>query len=83
MPAGREREGLARTLAMPWPRSASLAPARHIRTNPMTQHYLRSAAYRDFSIHSIYAMSDDEILAMFARLRWGSDTHQACPACGA
>lgn len=26
MPAGREREGLARTLAMPWPRRALLAP---------------------------------------------------------
>lgn len=49
----------------------------------MTQHYLRSAAYRDFSIHSIYGMSDDEIHGMFARLRWGSDSHQACPACGA
>jgi ribosomal protein L37AE/L43A len=49
----------------------------------MTQHYLRSAAYRDFSIHSIYAMSDDDIHAMFARLRWRSETHQACPACGA
>ncbi|CEE47891.1 hypothetical protein XAC908_810006 [Xanthomonas citri pv. citri] len=49
----------------------------------MTQHYLRSAAYRDFSIHSIYGMSDDDIHAMFARLRWSSDSHQACPACGA
>jgi len=49
----------------------------------MTQHHLRSAAYRDFSIRSIYAMTDQEIHALFARLRWNSSTHQACPACGA
>lgn len=47
----------------------------------MTQHYLRSAAYRDFSIHSIYGMSDDEIHAMFARLRWAvTPTRHAQPA---
>ena len=56
---------------------------RHFRTTSMTQHYLTSAAYRDFTIHSIYALSDSEIHALFARLRWGSTTHQGCPACGA
>lgn len=48
----------------------------------MTQHYLTSSIYRDFSVHSIYAMSDAEVHALFARLRWGSPSHQACPACG-
>ena len=49
----------------------------------MTQHYLSSATYRDFSIHSIYAMSDTEVHDLFTRLRWGSTTHQGCPGCGA
>lgn len=41
----------------------------------MTQHYLTSSTYRNFSIHAIYAMSDAEVHALFARLRWGSPTH--------
>ncbi len=48
----------------------------------MTQHYLRSAAYRDFSKDDIYAMSDQDIHDWFCRLRWDSTTHQACPGCG-
>lgn len=48
----------------------------------MSQHFLRSAAYRDLTLASIYALSDQEIHDLFARLRWNSTTHQACPACG-
>ena len=48
----------------------------------MAQHFLRSAAYRDFNIDAIYKMSDADIRDLFARLRWGSLTHQACPRCG-
>ena len=48
----------------------------------MAQHYLRSSMYRDLSIDSIYAMPDADIQLLFARLRWGSTTHQACPNCG-
>ena len=50
--------------------------------NFMSQHFLRSAAYRDLTIHSIFTMTDQEIHDLFARLRWNSTTHQACPACG-
>lgn len=48
----------------------------------MGQHFLRSSAYRNFTIHTIYAMSDEDIHQLFARLRWGSQTHQVCPSCG-
>jgi transposase-like protein len=48
----------------------------------MSQHFLRSAAYRDFSEDDIYGMSDQEIHDYFCRIRWDSPTHQACPACG-
>lgn len=48
----------------------------------MSQHFLRSAAYRDLTLTSIYAMSDQEVHDLFARLRWNSATHQACPGCG-
>ncbi len=48
----------------------------------MSQHFLRSAAYRDFSEDEIYAMSDQEIHDYFCRIRWDSTTHQGCPSCG-
>lgn len=48
----------------------------------MSQHFLRSAAYRDFSEDEIYAMSDLEIHDYFCKIRWDSTTHQACPSCG-
>ncbi|UBB24247.1 IS1595 family transposase [Pseudoxanthomonas japonensis] len=49
----------------------------------MSQHFLRSSAYRDLNVHAIYAMSDEEVHDLFVRLRWNSPTHQACPRCGA
>ena len=48
----------------------------------MSQHFLRSAAYRDISEDDIYAMSDQEIHDFFCKIRWDSTTHQGCPACG-
>jgi transposase-like protein len=48
----------------------------------MSQNFLRSAAYRNFSEDEIYAMSDQEIHDYFCRVRWDSTTHQACPSCG-
>lgn len=48
----------------------------------MSQKFLCSAAYRDFSISAIYRMSDEDVHMLFCRLRWGSQTHQACPHCG-
>ncbi|WP_033479095.1 IS1595 family transposase [Xanthomonas citri] len=49
----------------------------------MSQHYLRSAAYRDLTLGAIYAMSEDEVHKMYVLARWSSLTHQGCPACGA
>ncbi|TMN16128.1 IS1595 family transposase [Pseudoxanthomonas sp. X-1] len=49
----------------------------------MSQHYLRSAAYRDLTLGAIYAMSDNEVHQMYVLARWDSLTHQGCPACGA
>lgn len=48
----------------------------------MSQHFLRSAAYRDLTIDSIYAMTEQQVFELFTRLRWGGTTHQICPSCG-
>ena len=49
----------------------------------MSQHFLRSAAYRDLTIDSIYAMTEKQVFDLFTRLRWGDTTRQICPSCGA
>ena len=48
----------------------------------MAQHYLLSPKVRDFTLADVDAMTDDGVRRMFARLRWGSETDQACPSCG-
>jgi transposase-like protein len=49
----------------------------------MSQHFLRSSAYRNFTVSRIYAMTDEQVHDLFVQLRWNSTTHQACPRCGA
>lgn len=48
----------------------------------MAQHFLLSAKCRDFSRSELNQMSDKEIIKLMAKLRWGHDDKQVCPACG-
>jgi transposase-like protein len=48
----------------------------------MAQHYLHSSAQRNFSLINLMNMSEDDVRELFAKLRWNSSTHQACPRCG-
>lgn len=48
----------------------------------MTQHFLLSAALRDFSLKDILDMSEDDAMMFFAEHRWKSRDHQVCPQCG-
>ncbi len=48
----------------------------------MAQHFLLSAECRNFSRRQLESLSDEQHIALMARLRWGSETCQVCPACG-
>lgn len=48
----------------------------------MAQHFLLTAACRDFSLADIEAMDEERVRTMFAELRWGTDGKQVCPDCG-
>lgn len=48
----------------------------------MTQHFLLSAALRDFSLQNIFDMTEDDAMLFFAEQRWGSRDTQICPQCG-
>lgn len=50
--------------------------------NNMTQHFLLSAALRDFSLKDILEMTEDDAMMFFAEHRWGSRDRQICPQCG-
>ena len=48
----------------------------------MAQHFRLSPLARDITLAIVGRMSDAELIAYFAELRWGSATQQACPKCG-
>lgn len=48
----------------------------------MTQHFLKSAACRDFTVNDVAFMSEDEAFEMFIKLRWGGRDTIVCPHCG-
>jgi hypothetical protein len=47
----------------------------------MAQHFLLSAKCRNFSRSQLNALTDEEQIALMARLRWGPNGEQVCPAC--
>lgn len=50
----------------------------------MAQHPLNSAAWRDFTLDTVEAMSEERVFEFFMQMRWGANAkaEQACPACG-
>lgn len=47
----------------------------------MAQHQLHSTASRNY-VRECRNLTEDQAEALFSLLRWGSETKQACPACG-
>lgn len=48
----------------------------------MAQHHRLSPLARDINLAVVGRMTDSELIAYFAFLRWGSETQQVCPKCG-
>ena len=48
----------------------------------MTLHFLLRAEARSLSLRDVFAMTEDEALAFFRRLRWGDGEEVTCPDCG-
>lgn len=48
----------------------------------MTQHFLKSAASRDFTMNDVAFMSEDDAFEKFVKLRWGGWDQVVCPNCG-
>ena len=48
----------------------------------MAQHHRLSPLARDITLAIVGRMTDAELTAYFAMLRWGSETMQGCPKCG-
>ncbi|WP_223788398.1 IS1595 family transposase [Marinicella meishanensis] len=49
----------------------------------MPQQYRQRAERRDLTLDDIYRMSEQEAIQFIAKARWGSDTKEVCPRCGA
>jgi transposase-like protein len=47
----------------------------------MAQHFLASKSARNLPLEQITALSDEQLLNLFAKERWGSETEQCCPHC--
>ena len=48
----------------------------------MAQHFLKSAALRDFSSGEVADMSEADCFSQFVKIRWGGFCSVVCPQCG-
>lgn len=48
----------------------------------MSQHFLKTAKARDFTLYHASLLTEEEAFLLFAKMRWGSETQQICPCCG-
>lgn len=49
----------------------------------MPQHYRQRAERRNLTLNDIYKMTEQDAINFIAKARWGSDSKQVCPRCGA
>lgn len=47
----------------------------------MAQHFLKTAASRDFTVNDVAFMTEDDAFWYFVKIRWGDRDHAVCPHC--
>lgn len=48
----------------------------------MAQHFLKTAASRDFTVNDVAFMTEEDAFWYFVKIRWGDRDHAVCPHCG-
>lgn len=54
----------------------------HLFGEILAQHFLKSAALRDFTAYDAACMSEVEAMEHLIKIRWGDRDHAVCPHCG-